>query len=83
MEDVNNGMGGEERIRASEVVKAIEKCMKAFWSYIQTDEKKCLWKYKGIWRSHPPVEDPLDLELLHNVAKALHKVLLSQLPNQD
>ncbi|PIN16301.1 hypothetical protein CDL12_11047 [Handroanthus impetiginosus] len=65
-------MGGEA-IKATQVLKAIEKCIEAFWSYLKIDNKKSFWKYKGILPIHPPVEDPRDLELLYNVTKAFHK----------
>ncbi|KAI3462934.1 hypothetical protein Pfo_019597 [Paulownia fortunei] len=84
MEEENNSMGGEG-IRATQVLKAIEKCIKAFWLYVKTDSKKSLWKYKGIWRTPPPVEDPQDLELLHYVTKALHKkgIMLKDLQGKN
>lgn len=72
MEENNNGMRGEA-IKASEVLKAIEKCINSFWTYVKADYKK--WKFKSILRSHPPVEDPTDLELLYHLNKALHKVI--------
>ncbi|KAG8366822.1 hypothetical protein BUALT_Bualt16G0007700 [Buddleja alternifolia] len=75
MEQQNSSMGGEA-IRATEVLKAIWKCIKAFWLFVNIDKKKSLWKYKGILRSHPPVEDPKDLELLHQVTKELHKKII-------
>ncbi|KAL3844665.1 hypothetical protein ACJIZ3_002068 [Penstemon smallii] len=64
---------GREYIRASEVLKAIEKCIKAFWIYVKTDNKKLLSKFKAIYSSYSQVEDPRDLELLFNLTKALHK----------
>ncbi|KAL7094741.1 hypothetical protein ACP275_11G123200 [Erythranthe tilingii] len=76
IEDENNGTGIEgEAVRASRVLIliAIEKCIEAFHLYIQTDEKKPHWKYKCTWRTQPPLEDPLDLKLLHNVSQTLHK----------
>ncbi|KAL0381054.1 UNVERIFIED_CONTAM: hypothetical protein Sangu_0169700 [Sesamum angustifolium] len=72
-EEGNNYSMGVELIRATEVLKAIEKCIQAFWSYIKTDNTKSVWKYKGIWRSRPPLQDPQDLQLLYTVTKALHK----------
>lgn len=63
-----------EAIRPNEVLKAIKKCIEAFWSYINTDNKKSLWKCSRIRRTRPPVEDPIDLELLYDVTKALQKV---------
>ncbi|KAL9152454.1 hypothetical protein ABFS82_11G123900 [Erythranthe guttata] len=74
IEDENNGTGVEgEAVRASRVLIAIEKCIEAFHLYIQTDDKKPHWKYKCTWRTQPPLEDPLDLKLLHNVSQTLHK----------
>lgn len=62
-------------IRPAQLLEAIDNCIKAFWLYIKTDdEKKPFWKYKGIWRAPPSVEDPQDLELLYNVLKDFHKV---------
>ncbi|KAL0461626.1 UNVERIFIED_CONTAM: hypothetical protein Slati_0050200 [Sesamum latifolium] len=72
-EEGNNYNMGGEFIRATEVLKGIEKCVEAFWSYIKTDNTKSVWKCKGIWRSRPPVQDPQDLHLLYTVTKALHK----------
>ncbi|XP_011085860.1 uncharacterized protein LOC105167737 [Sesamum indicum] len=69
----NNYSTGGEFMRATEVLKAIEKCIQAFWSYIKTDNTKSVWKYRGIWRSPPPVQDSQDLQLLYTVTKALHK----------
>ncbi|XP_047944028.1 uncharacterized protein LOC125190701 [Salvia hispanica] len=61
-------------IRPAQLLEAIDNCIKAFWLYIKTDdEKKPFWKYKGIWRAPPSVEDPQDLELLYNVLKDFHK----------
>lgn len=73
MEEESKRMGGEG-IRATQLLEAIDNCIKAFWLYLKTDNQKSLWKYMGIWRTHPPVEDPQDLELLYNVTKTLHKV---------
>ncbi|KAL1558999.1 hypothetical protein AAHA92_09391 [Salvia divinorum] len=71
MEKENKMLGG---IRPTQLLEAIDNCIKAFWLYIKTDDgKKPFWKYKGIWRAPPPVEDPQDLELLYNVLKDLHK----------
>lgn len=66
----------EYYIRPTQLLEAIDNCIKAFWSYIKTDEKKSFWKYKGIWRTHPPVEDPQDLQLLYDVVKDLDKVII-------
>ncbi|XP_042067110.1 uncharacterized protein LOC121810399 [Salvia splendens] len=61
-------------IRPAQLLEAIDNCTKAFWLYIKTDdEKKPFWKYKGIWRAPPSVEDPQYLELLYNVLKDFHK----------
>ncbi|XP_057768704.1 uncharacterized protein LOC130988765 [Salvia miltiorrhiza] len=67
-------MSEDNCIRPTQLLEAIDKCIQAFWLYIKTDDrKKPFWKNEGIWRTHPPVEDPQDLELLYNVLKDLHK----------
>ncbi|KAK4426202.1 hypothetical protein Salat_1388700 [Sesamum alatum] len=72
-EEGNNYSKGGEFLRATEVLKGIEKCIQAFWSYIKSDNVKTMWKCKRIWRSRPPVQDPQDLHLLYTVTEALHK----------
>ncbi|KAF7129717.1 hypothetical protein RHSIM_Rhsim10G0032700 [Rhododendron simsii] len=62
-----------EAMRATEVLQGIEKCIKAFWIYVKTDQKKPRWKMSNLMWTYPPVEDPRDLELLANLTKALRK----------
>lgn len=77
MEEENKMMCEDYCISQTQLLEAIDHCIKAFWLYIKIDDqKKSFWKCKGIWRVHPPVEDPQDLELLYNVVKDLHKVLI-------
>ncbi|KAH6755757.1 hypothetical protein C2S53_010019 [Perilla frutescens var. hirtella] len=74
MEEENKMMSQEYSTRPTQMLEAIDNCIKAFWLYIKTyDQNKSFWKYKGIWRTHPPVEDPQDLVLLYQVMKNLHK----------
>lgn len=61
--------------RPVEVLKAIEKCIHAFWFYVRTDcrkRKKLLWSQ---WR----VEDPKDILLLPDLTKKLQMVRLSHM----
>ncbi|KAI8528216.1 hypothetical protein RHMOL_Rhmol12G0133500 [Rhododendron molle] len=64
-----------ETMRATEVLQGIEKCIKAFWMYVKTDQKKPRWKMSKFMWTYPPVEDPRDLELLANLTKTLRKVI--------
>ncbi|KAL8545944.1 hypothetical protein ACS0TY_005893 [Phlomoides rotata] len=74
IKEENKMMMEGEGVRASQVLEGINKCIEAFWLHIQSDENKSLsWVYKAIWRNNPPVEDPLDLDLLYNVTRTLHK----------
>ncbi|KAF3635947.1 putative structural maintenance of chromosomes protein 4-like [Capsicum annuum] len=62
----NERVNGETS-KPIEVLKAIEKCIHAFWFYVKTDCKK---KKKFLW-SQPRVEDPRDILLLHDLNKKL------------
>ncbi|KAI8533982.1 hypothetical protein RHMOL_Rhmol10G0053300 [Rhododendron molle] len=62
-----------EAMRATEVLQGIEKCIKAFWMYVKTDQKKPRWKMSNFMWTYPPVEDPRDLELLANLTTTLRK----------
>lgn len=76
-EEENKTLSEEYCIESTKLLQVIQDCINTFWFYIKTDEKKPFWKYKGILRSaHPPIEDPLDLKLLYDVVKSLHKVLI-------
>ncbi|XP_016454057.1 uncharacterized protein LOC107778331 isoform X1 [Nicotiana tabacum] len=67
----NERLNGEKN-KAVEVLKAIEKCVNAFWFYLRTDSKKTLsWKKNNFLRSHSCVEDPRDIWLLHDLTKKL------------
>lgn len=73
MEEEKEGMEGEA-MRATEVLKAIEKCIKAFWLYVKTDEKKPWWKFKSLLWTYPPLEDPRDLKLFSHLSNTLQQV---------
>lgn len=73
VEAEKEGVRGEA-MRPREVLKAIEKCIKAFWVFVKTDNKKCWPKFRSLLWTHPPVEDPRDLELLADLSKRLQKV---------
>lgn len=62
-------------MRATEVLQGIEKCIKAFWMYVKTDQTKPQWKISKFMWTYPPVEDPRDLELLADLTKTLRKVI--------
>ncbi|KAG6415715.1 hypothetical protein SASPL_123129 [Salvia splendens] len=67
----------EDCIRPAQLLEAINNCIKAFWLYIKTDDQKePFWKYKGMWRAPPSVEDPQDLELLYNLVQRMLKMPL-------
>ncbi|WKA04632.1 hypothetical protein VitviT2T_022647 [Vitis vinifera] len=72
VEAEKEGVRGEA-MRPREVLKAIEKCIKAFWVFVKTDNKKCWPKFRSLLWTHPPVEDPRDLELLADLSKRLQK----------
>ncbi|KAK9272000.1 hypothetical protein L1049_002369 [Liquidambar formosana] len=71
-EEEKDGMKGEA-MNVGEVLKAIEKCIRTFWVFVNTDNKKVWWKFRTSLWSYPPVEDPRDLELLADLAKKLQK----------
>ncbi|XP_051117961.1 uncharacterized protein LOC127242457 [Andrographis paniculata] len=54
----------EEEIGSNKLLQAIKKCVYAFSSYVTTNDRK------GVVGT---VEDPVDLELLYDVTKALRK----------
>ncbi|CAK9142504.1 unnamed protein product [Ilex paraguariensis] len=72
MEEEKEGMNGEA-MRVTEVLNAIENCVKAFWLYIKTDKRKPWWKIKSFLWTYPPVEDPSDLKLLADLTKTLQQ----------
>ncbi|KAM0058215.1 hypothetical protein Hdeb2414_s0005g00167651 [Helianthus debilis subsp. tardiflorus] len=61
-------------IRATDLLKTIEKCMKTFKSFIELDEKKPWWRVRSrlSW-NRSPLEDPRDLNLLHNLTRTLRQ----------
>ncbi|KAI7754927.1 hypothetical protein M8C21_027037 [Ambrosia artemisiifolia] len=68
------GMNKGLTIRAADLLKKIEKCMKTFKSFIELDEKKPWWRAPSrlSW-NRSPLEDPRDLNLLHNVTRTLRQ----------
>ena len=74
MEAEKEGGVKGEAMRPREVLKAIEKCIKAFWVFVKTDNKKSWPKFRSLLWNHPPVEDPRDLEVLADLSKRLQKV---------
>ncbi|KAF2313621.1 hypothetical protein GH714_012439 [Hevea brasiliensis] len=63
----------KEAIDVKEVLKAIERCIEAFWTFVKTDSKKPWWKLRSSLWTCPPVEDPRDLKLLADLTRTLHK----------
>lgn len=66
-------------LTANQVLKIIKNCIKVFWLFVKADSKKAAWKVRNILWTNQPVEDPRDLELLHDLRKTLKKV---NIPNQ-
>lgn len=63
-----------EGTKVREVLKAIEKCIDAFWAFVDTDiNKKSRWKIQSLLWTYPPVDDPRDLELLAHLTETLQK----------
>lgn len=56
------------------VKEAIEKCIKAFYTFVETEKDKFFWKFKSFLWSFSPVEDPRDLQLLHDLTRRHQKV---------
>ncbi|GMP28849.1 hypothetical protein CsSME_00004216 [Camellia sinensis var. sinensis] len=74
MEEGEDETKGEVSMRATEVLKGIEKCVKTFWIFVKTDRKKPWWKImRGFLWTCPPLEDPRDMELLSDLTKTLQK----------
>ncbi|CAL5367791.1 unnamed protein product [Camellia sinensis] len=74
MEEGEDETKGEVSMRATEVLKGIEKCIKTFWIFVKTDKKKPWWKImRGFLWTCPPLEGPRDLELLSDLTKTLQK----------
>ncbi|KAI3503320.1 hypothetical protein L1887_31760 [Cichorium endivia] len=69
-EEKNKGL----MIRATDVLKAIEKCMKTFESFIEVDKNKAWWKTSNrlSWRDSP-LEDPQDFNLYHDLTSKLRQ----------
>ncbi|WCJ25672.1 hypothetical protein M5689_007541 [Euphorbia peplus] len=77
-EEERDEMKINEGTSVKEVVKAIERCIEAFWVFVNTDENKkknCWWKLKDcFWRSSPPpLEDPRDLYLFAHLTTLFRK----------
>lgn len=63
-------------IRATDVLKTIEKCMKTFKSFMEVDEKKPWWRASSrLSRSRSPLEDPRDFNFLHDLTRTLRQVI--------
>lgn len=78
MEEEREGIIKGEGMKAAVVLKAIEKCIKAFGLYVQTEHHlhKPWWKLSGLLRTnnYPPLEDPRDFNLLCELTNSLQKV---------
>ncbi|KAL4568489.1 hypothetical protein LXL04_024102 [Taraxacum kok-saghyz] len=61
-------------MRATDVLTAIEKCMKSFKSFIEVDKKKPWWRTSShlSW-THSSLEDPRDINLLHDLTHTLRQ----------
>ncbi|CAI9109712.1 OLC1v1009586C1 [Oldenlandia corymbosa var. corymbosa] len=60
-------------VKATQVLKIIENCIKVFWVFLKSNTKKSTWKLNNS-TTHPPIEDPRDLELLYDLRKTVRKV---------
>ncbi|KAL7611315.1 hypothetical protein Lser_V15G13022 [Lactuca serriola] len=64
----------ELMMRATDVLKTIEKCMKTFKSFIEVDKKKPWWRTSNHLSWTPsPLEDPQDFNLLHDLTRTLQQ----------
>lgn len=64
----------EQALTPAQVLKAIEKCINAFWVFVKTDKKKSWPKFRRLLWANQLVEDPRDLELLADLSKRLQMV---------
>ncbi|KAK8556867.1 hypothetical protein V6N13_064862 [Hibiscus sabdariffa] len=60
-----------ETVDAKDVLKAIEKCIKAFGKFITMERNKAWWKFKSSLGTYPPMENPRDLQLLADLTTTL------------
>ncbi|KAL3525927.1 hypothetical protein ACH5RR_014299 [Cinchona calisaya] len=71
-ENSDRKMGEAKNVKANQVLKIIKDCIKVFWLFVKADSKKPTWNISNIlWTNNLPVEDPRDLELLHDLRKNL------------
>ncbi|KAK8476685.1 hypothetical protein V6N11_034915, partial [Hibiscus sabdariffa] len=63
-----------ETVDAKDVLKAIEKCIKAFGKFITMERNKAWWKFKSSLGTYPPMENPRDLQLLADLTTTLGRV---------
>ncbi|KAI3813219.1 hypothetical protein L1987_17938 [Smallanthus sonchifolius] len=61
-------------VRATDMLKTIEKCMKTFKSFIELDDQKPWWRARSrlSW-NRSPLEDPRDFNLLHSLTRTLRQ----------
>lgn len=64
----------KEVIDIKQVLKAIERCIQAFWTFVKTDSTKPWWKLRTSLWTCQPVENPRDLKLFADLTRKLHKV---------
>lgn len=67
------GEDKDMQLQARKVLKAIENCIKTFWDFVNTDNKKFWYKFKTSRSTYARVEDPRDLPLLADVTMKLQK----------
>ncbi|KAL4270025.1 hypothetical protein GQ457_HM001760 [Hibiscus cannabinus] len=60
-----------ETVDGKDVLKAIEKCIKAFGKFITMERNKAWWKLKSSLGTYPPMENPRDLQLLADLTTTL------------
>ncbi|KAG8659534.1 hypothetical protein MANES_02G046800v8 [Manihot esculenta] len=63
----------KEVIDIKQVLKAIERCIQAFWTFVKTDSTKPWWKLRTSLWTCQPVENPRDLKLFADLTRKLHK----------
>uniref|UniRef100_A0A7N0UB14 Uncharacterized protein n=1 Tax=Kalanchoe fedtschenkoi TaxID=63787 RepID=A0A7N0UB14_KALFE len=74
-EEAKCGTMGEAMNDARQVLKAIAECVKTYCEFVKADNKYRWQKFikSKLW-SHPPVEDPSDLDLLAKLTRMLQLV---------
>ncbi|KAD3641013.1 hypothetical protein E3N88_30236 [Mikania micrantha] len=71
-------------IRATDLLKTIEKCMKTFKSFIELDEKRPWWRAHSRFSwNRSPLEDPRDFNLLRKLTHTLQQVISVKLITVD